>query len=408
VTDDFHLGNLGLSPRSINITTPNDPISSLVGTLSETNIIPSISWSYLAGASYRSYPVSAFGSLTFGGYDSTRLRADQNLTLAGGSDEFRPMLLGIETITSGSNIFLSKPIIAALDSTVAQIWLPISACQAFESAFGLVWNETSSFYFVNDIQHSVLVSSNPSITFTISTGIGSSTNRLNITLPYAAFDMMVSPPLVNGTQPLRYFPLKRAANATQYTLGRTFLQEVYIIADYSRGRITLYQAVYPNGDVPSNIVTICPPNSTTCIDPTPPPSQKQKSPKLATGAIAGIAVGGVLAIAILSLGIVYFRRRRQPAPPTPLLPTTTEKADYARPTEFKPELPATEARIAEMEDDPHAYYLEKVKQDTNNASMQELDGGSRRPYEMPGDPVLYELPAEVVHPVSHELPAKRD
>jgi Eukaryotic aspartyl protease len=382
--------------------------------LSEKNIIPSTSWAYLAGASYRSYPVSAFGSLTFGGYDSTRLRVDQNLTLAGGSDEFRPILLGIESITSGSNIFLSEPIIAALDSTVAQIWLPISACQAFESAFGLVWNETSSFYFVNDSQHSALVSSNPSITFTISTGISSSTDRLNITLPYAAFDMMLSPPLITGTEPVRYFPLKRAANATQYTLGRTFLQEVYMIADYSRGRITLYEAVYPNGDAPSNIIPICPPNSTTCIVPNKPSPPSPKSPNLSTATTAGIAVGGVLAIAILSLlGIVYFRRkRRTPPPPTPLLPTTSEKAaDYAKPkTEFKPELPATEVappRIAEMEDDPHAYYAEKVKQD-RDASRLELECTSRRPLEMPGDTVLYELPAQAVHYASHELPSKRD
>jgi Eukaryotic aspartyl protease len=388
-----------------------------LGTLSEKNIIPSTSWSYLAGASYRSYPISAFGSLTFGGYDSTRLRVDQNLTLAGGSDEFRPMLLGIESISSGSDIFLSEPIIAALDSTVAQIWLPISACQAFESAFGLVWNETSSFYFVNDSQHSVLVSSNPSITFTISTGIASSNDRLKITLPYAAFDMMVSPPLITGTEPLRYFPLKRAANATQYTLGRTFLQEVYMIADYSRGRITLYQAVYPNGDIPSDIVTICPPNSTTCIIPTSPPSPPKSTPKLSTGTIAGISVGGVLAITLLGLGLVYLRRRRPPPPLTPLLPTSTsEKADYGRPTEFKPELPATEVpppRIAEMEDDPRAYYAEKVKQQQQHADLldgprQELESRSRRPCEMAADPALYELPAEVVPPVSHELPAKRE
>jgi hypothetical protein len=406
VTDDFHLGNLGLSPRSINITTPNDPISSLVGTLSEKNIIPSTSWSYLAGASYRSYPVSAFGSLTFGGYDSTRLRVDQNLTLAGGSDEFRPMLIGIESISSGPDIFLAEPIISALDSTVAQIWLPISACQAFESAFGLVWNDTSSLYLVNDSQHSVLLTSNPSITFTLSTGISSSTDRLNITLPYAAFDMMVSPPLVAGSEPLRYFPLKRAANETQYTLGRTFLQEVYMIADYSRGRVTLYQAIYPEGDVPSNIITICPPNSTTCIDPITPPSKKSK--KLSTGVIAGISVGGILAIAILGLGTFYLRRK---PPPAPQLPITAEKPDFAKPSEFKPELPATEVsppQISEMEDDPYAYYSKMVKQDSNAPPLQELESGTRRPFEMPDNPVLYELPAGVVQHTRHELPSKRD
>lgn len=402
MTKDFHLGNLGLSPRSINITSPNDQFSSLVGTLGEKNMIPSTSWSYLVGASYRSYPVSAFGSLTFGGYDSTRLRVDQNLTLAGGSDEFRPMLLGIESIASGSDTLLSEPIIAALDSTVAQIWLPISACQAFESAFGLVWNETSSLYFVNDSQHSALLTSNPSITFNLSTGVTSSTDRLNITLPYAAFDMMASPPLVAGNEPLRYFPLKRAANETQYTLGRTFLQEVYMIADYSRGQITLYPAVYPEGDVPSNIIPICPPNSTTCLDSISPPSQK--STKLSTGAIVGGVIGGVTVVLILGLGIIYLRRHRKTTP------------DYTGPAEFKPELPATEVappKVCEkMEDDSHGYYLETVKQDTQGSLPHELESRSTRtgpgPWELLGDTVLYEMPANSIQQTPGELSSKRD
>lgn len=380
--------------------------------MSENNVIPSTSWSYLAGASYRSYPVSAFASLTFGGYDSTRFRGDQNLTLAGGSDEFRPMLLGIESITSDADILLSDPIITALDSTVAQIWLPVSACQAFESAFGLVWNETYSLYIVDDSQHAALMANNRSITFTLSTGIASSPDRLNITLPYAAFDMMAGPPLVVGNEPLRYFPLKRAANETQHTLGRTFLQEVYMIADYSRGRITLYPAVYPEGDVPSNIVTICPPNSTTCISPISRPSQQ--STNLATGAIAGIAVGGVLAALILGLAVFYLRRRhRKPLPEKPFLAATTAD-DHGRP-EFKPELPATEVsapKVCEMESNPDGDYAESVKRDTQFQPLHELEGRFPRsasgqgpgPWELPDNAILSELPAEV----PRELPSNRD
>lgn len=138
VTEDFHLGSLGLSPLSVNITSSNDQFPSFLGTLSEKGLIPSTSYGYLAEASYYSYPISAYGSLTFGGYDSTRLDLTKNLTLASGTDAYRPILLGIESITLGSETFLSEPIIAALDSLVAQIWLPISACKAFEPAFRLV------------------------------------------------------------------------------------------------------------------------------------------------------------------------------------------------------------------------------------------------------------------------------
>ena len=49
---------------------------------------------------------------------------------------------------------------------------------------------------------------------------------MDIVLPYASFDLLASyPRVLNAT---KYFPLKRAANESQYTLGRTFLQEAYV------------------------------------------------------------------------------------------------------------------------------------------------------------------------------------
>jgi len=120
LTDDLYIGSLGLSPLSVNITSLNDGFPSLLGTLSEKGIIPSESYGYLAGAYYYGYPISAYGSLTFGGYDSTRLDLAKNLTLAGGSDAYRPILLGIESITSDSETLLSESIITALDSLVSQ------------------------------------------------------------------------------------------------------------------------------------------------------------------------------------------------------------------------------------------------------------------------------------------------
>jgi hypothetical protein len=305
-TDDFYIGNFGLSPQSINITSENDHFPSMVGSLRQQGLIPSTSWGYLAGASYYSYPISAFGSLTLGGYDSSRLNVASNLTLAGGSDPYRPFLLGIESITSGDNSLLLEPIITALDSIVTQIWLPISACKAFESAFGLVWNDTYELYLLDNAHHSALVAKNASITFTLSTGTGNSTDLLNITLPYAAFDLRATPPLA-GNDTFYYFPLKQAANETQYTLGRTLLQEVYVLADYDRGLITLYEGVYPDSSVQSNIVTICPPDSSTCNV-----SSQSNPQKVSTGAIVGIIIGAILVC--LGIGIwIIKKRRRVPA-----------------------------------------------------------------------------------------------
>ena len=368
VTDDFFVGSLGLSPQSINITSENDQFPSVLGSLRQQNMIPSASWGYLAGASYYSYPISAFGSLTFGGYDSSRFNQSSNLTLAGGSDPYRPFLLGIESITSGDSSLLLEPIITALDSIVSQIWLPVSACKAFESAFGLVWNDTYELYLLDESQHSALMAKNSSITFTLSTGTGNSSDRLEITLPYAAFDLKASPPLA-GNETVYYFPLKQAANETQYTLGRTFLQEVYVVADFDHGLITLYKAVYPDSSVPSNIVTICPPDSTTCN----PPSQSS-SRKLSTGAIIGIAIGATAIFLCVGIGIsikVRQKKRRDVTTPSETAKSTSFTGAVAS---EKPELDGTQTQHPHNElEAPFGYRGETLK--------AEFDSGQTSPYQ---------------------------
>jgi hypothetical protein len=346
----------------------NDQFPSILGSLRQQDLIPSTSWGYLAGASYYSYPVSAFGSLTFGGYDTSRLKESSNLTLAGGSDQYRPFLLGIESIISGDSHLLSAPIITALDSIATQIWLPLSACKAFESAFNLVWNDTYELYLLDDFQHSTLVAKNASITFTLSTGNGNSSDRLDITLPYAAFDLRASPPLA-GKQTFYYFPLKQAANETQYTLGRTFLQEVYILADYDHGLITLFEAVYPDSSIPANIVAICPPESKTCIS-----SSQSKSHKLSTGAIVGIVIGAIAILVCVSTGI-SIRVRRKKGRPISTAAVATERTSLSGiGTSEKPELDGTQTRRSRNE-------LELPIGCRDETLKPELDSGYTSPHQ---------------------------
>lgn len=77
-------------------------------------------------------------------------------------------------------------------------------------------------YLVNNTIHSKLKELNPVITFKL----GNQTyggETLNIVLPYSAFDLQVNYPIYpNATN---YFPLRRAMNATQYVIGRAFMQE---------------------------------------------------------------------------------------------------------------------------------------------------------------------------------------
>lgn len=103
------------------------------------------------------------------------------------------------------------------------------------------------------------------------------------------FDLEASYPIYpNATS---YFPIRRAANDSQYTLGRAFLQEAYVVADYERSNFSIHQVVFDSQA--QNIVAIHAPNS-TLIDTSP-----KKDQFLSAGAIAGIVIGVVAAVALL-------------------------------------------------------------------------------------------------------------
>lgn len=109
-----------------------------------------------------------------------------------------------------------------IDSTQPFIYLPVEACRAFEHAFRLIWDETDEVYWVDDSMHQDLILTQPSIKFTVADPANTG-SVVDITLPYASFDLQATKPAVQNTK--RFFPLRRAANESQYTLGRTFLQE---------------------------------------------------------------------------------------------------------------------------------------------------------------------------------------
>lgn len=161
----------------------------------------------------------------FGGYDASKA-GSTNMTFDLGQDISRDLTVGLQAITMTSNEttveLLPEGILTFIDSTVSHIWLPLSVCQKFEEAFNLTWNSTVGLYLINDTLHESLLAQNANLTFKVSnTTVGGST--INITLPYESFDLTVEYPVVANRT--RYFPVVRAANESQYTLGRTFLQE---------------------------------------------------------------------------------------------------------------------------------------------------------------------------------------
>ena len=196
----------------------------------------------------------------------------------------------------------SAGFLSLIDSTVPHIWLPPEVCDQFETAFGLEYDEETDLYLINedlrgDIQDSEVefkIGDSP-------TNITSETS-INIVLPFAAFDLKASWPIYE--EPRSYFPIRRAVDGDiQYTLGRTFLQEAFLIVDYERSNFTVAQATFPASSPESSVIAI------EAFDPDAESGEDDGG--LSAGAIAGIVVGAIAAVALIGLLLFYLRRRKQ-------------------------------------------------------------------------------------------------
>lgn len=298
-TMSFYLGALGLNPWSVNFTELDNSHPSLISTLKNQSKIPSLTWAYTAGA-YNYHP-PVFGSLTLGGFDASRfVSSSSNLNFSMNGDISRDLLVAVQSITtnltgsSSSSSLLSSPIYAYIDSLVPHMWLPLDTCEAFETAFNLTWNSTAELYLVNDSLHQMLLEQNPTVMITV--GPSTSGESVPIEMPYWSF-------MLNASDNLRYFPLKRADNDTQYTLGRVFLQNAYVIANYEFFNFSVHQANYPDTSVPQQIITLCPREGCG--------GSFTGQASLNIGTIVGIVLAAVAVVAIISLGIWWtlFRNR---------------------------------------------------------------------------------------------------
>jgi len=313
VTDQWWFGMLGLGFQPSNFSDYGDPQASFSDTLLSNDTISSMSWSYTAGAYYRLK--SVFGSLIFGGYDASKFTPnDVTFTMTG--DNLRDIVLTIRSITSttssGNTTLMSTPEFAFIDSTVPELWLPVDVCKAFEKAFGLQMDNTTGLYLLNSTAHDNLSSLNPNITLTLADEKSGGTT-IDIVLPYAAFDLSVSAPIYpNGTS--YYFPLKQGQNDSMYTLGRTFLQEAYVTADYNSRTFNVSQVIFDKNAgsqvlaIPSVLPTASS-NASTATSSTSPGgsgsgASGRSGSKLSGGAIAGIVIGAIVGLA--GVGVLIF------------------------------------------------------------------------------------------------------
>ncbi|GIZ45953.1 hypothetical protein CKM354_000909800 [Cercospora kikuchii] len=293
----FWLGvfGLGIQPGTFS-NLPNNA-TTLLESAKEIGLSPSASYGFYAGAAYRNAP----GSVILGGYDQAAFEPSNitfSTTFAGPKSlTVRLKSLVVTNTPQGtvSPIIDTSGLNVSIDSTVAQLWLPGTLCDALSDALGLQYDNGTELYFVNATMHDTLLNYAPEFTFIIAAS--SMINKTTaIVLPYAAFDQQIGQPW--STTNTTYFPIRRAANESQLVLGRTFLQEAYLIVDWERENFTLGQSLHRPG-VSSDIVTIHPVSS-----------QKDRSSELTAGAISGIVVSMVL-LALLMFGGGYFLRHRR-------------------------------------------------------------------------------------------------
>ena len=311
----FFVGLFGLSPEASNFTNFDHPHRSYLTTLRDERQIPSLSYAYNAGA-YYSKPLcqdieivltnsgspKVFGSLTLGGYDESRFEPN-NFTFPFDQDDTQRTSLKLQQIIAehtfnGSVVILQEETYVNVDFTMPYLWLPRDVCDRIASFFKLQFDNTTELYLVDGDTHEDLLARNPSFTFAFGES-PSLADTVSIELPYAAFDLQASWPIYNESK--NYFPIRRAANASQYTLGRAFMQEAYLIVDFERGNFSLHQAVFS----PSNqqkIVTI----------PAKGVGKYGLSHGLSKASIAGIVTGGTVfvVLVIMFVALLCYRRKR--------------------------------------------------------------------------------------------------
>lgn len=303
VSREYWFGSLGLGFQPTNWTNFDDPQPSFADSLFTQGKISSRSWSYTAGAYYRLK--SVFGSLIFGGYDAAKF-AENNITFTMAGDNLRDLIVTMRGISVGGKPLLETPEFAFIDSAVAELWLPVAVCEAFEKEFGLQLDEKSGYYLLNSTTHADLIERKPEFRFTLSNQKDSNANEtLDIVLPYAAFDFNISAPLLpNRTE--HYFPIRRA-NEGRYVLGRTFLQEAYITAHYGDRAFNVSQCVFEDG-TGSQIIALPEKLQSSPLTPILTPAASNK--KLSTGAIVGIVIA-VLAVLFMVAAWLIIRRRKK-------------------------------------------------------------------------------------------------
>lgn len=283
---------------------------------------------------------------------------------------------------------------AIIDSSTPFLWLPQEVCDNFVGALNLTFNPKLDAYELTNDQFAQL-KADDSFTFTFS--LSSYDNNddfghpldvagvVNITLSAHAFAHTLGYPWNNMAieyqdQRIPYFPIRVAPDNT-FILGRTFLQEAYLLTKYDTTVFSIHQALYPESRLEAEIVTVeQPPNS-----PYPPPSSSGGKHGLKKNQMIGIVAGVVVATLIALFVFCFCCRRRRKRTRVPVAYTEEDAKDNA--SSIMTETPKT----------PVGRIFSKIirRKRSRKAESIAASGTETNPAEVGADATheLYELPA---------------
>lgn len=394
------LFGLGITQGNFGGTVAESPLTQAV---KEFGWIPSYSFGFTAGAHYRNAPVS----LTLGGYDEVRfVNHNTDFTLNRDDGIVTPLVRGIEVTvdedqdTPGNwdsrRIMLSSwnsSFDAIIDSTTPYLWLPEEVCDRFADAFNLTYNSTFDLYTLTDEQYATYKDEDSfSFTFVLSSFDNNDnfgdpydlSGIVNITLPSRAFTSVLQYPFMNrtiayGEPSIPYFMLRRASNSSTFILGRSFLQESYLITKYDESVFSIHQTKFPNSSQEIELTAIPQPDNS----PYPPPATSSKG-QLSKAQQAGIGVGaGVLLTTLIALAVWLCKRHRQ-------------KSNYERAGSSMDENKSSASIvIADAPKSPLYRLLSKIIRRKKSPKLDLQTGNDKQqPSEAPNSQI-YELPAPI-------------
>lgn len=339
------VGQLALGAPADNQTFDSVNASLIPNYLQDKKFIPSSSYGLHIGSAALNLPLS----LWLGGYDSSRAIGSVSSQPIPASSLFTIDLLdiglGVDNGASPPNFTERQGVLAEGNSSITSsvpvtmnpgapyMYLPNSTCAAMVKDLPVTYNAKFGLYFWNtqDPDYAKIITSPTLLSFTFR----DSTENLTVKVPFQLLNLTLDAPLV--TEPTSYFPCQPPNNATDYSLGRAFLQAAFIGVNWEKGNGNWFLAQAPG---PNTALTpVQKPITSLTIDGSPanwtetwntvwtpiPDSNSSPPPGASTdkttkttsrkstvsgGAIAGIVIA-VVAASVLFFTVGFFVRRKK-------------------------------------------------------------------------------------------------